>query len=383
MKIFTITMTPINPPDDDAAKNIVMGIAKRIDKHQFYFISSPGKMFPRAGNINYIYSPFQKVGRHSMSLLQRIFVFVFVLLNIRRIDLFQFFFTPQAYFSRTFRILVKKYHKKSIQIVSSIHTLLARNPAKPISGLFFADYVVTHSDYAKCALTDLGVKNTVRIYPGIEINRFNPATASRYPPDSQVVLGGASNIIYPGTYKALEESYSLEEFSRIVLDVTQRFKNVRFIMACRIRSKEDRILEKKFKDIIGRYSLSEFFSLLNTVQDLPSLFNSVTIGIMPAKLPMTGILEIPLVLIEMAAMEKPVIYGAVKPLDELESKGLGVKVSDPSSASYAAAISGFIEDKDYALAVGKKSREAAIKHFNMDYIAREYEKIYDTLKGAA
>lgn len=377
MKIFTITMTPINPPDDDAAKNIVMGIARRVSKHQFYFISSFGRRFPKAANTNYIHSPFQGVGRHSMPLLQRIFVFALVLMNISKIDIFQFFFTPQPYFSRTFSKLMKKYHKKSIQIVSSIHTLLAKNPAKPIAGLFFADYVVAHSDYAKCTLADLGVKNTVRIYPGIEASRFSPAVAGQYPLD---LAGGAPSIIYPGTYKALQESYSLEEFSRIALGVTQRFRNARFIMACRIRSRDDRILERKFKDIIGGYNLRRYFSLLNTVQDLPALFNSSTLGIMPVKLPMTGILEIPLVLIELAAMEKPVIYGAVRPLDELETKGLGVKVTDPSSASYVAAISDLLENRDVALAVGKRSRQAAIKHFNMDHIAREYEKIYDSLQ---
>ena len=39
MNIFTLTMTPINPPADDSVKNMAMGLVKNIKKHKFLFIS--------------------------------------------------------------------------------------------------------------------------------------------------------------------------------------------------------------------------------------------------------------------------------------------------------------------------------------------------------
>lgn len=380
MNIFTITMTPMSPPHDDGPKNIAIALARRLVMHRFCFISSVKSSFANYDNVVFVKSPFQTTGKHRMSFFQKIFIFFFIISHMKEIDLFQFFFTPRPYFSIVFKRLLKKNKKRSIQIVSSIHTLLSKNQEKSVASLFFADYVVVHSDYARNVLVKNGVNNVIRIYPGIDRERFDRA-ASVSMANTQLVAPGGTNIIYPGTYKILNDSYSFHEFCKIAFSVKQQIPEVRFIMACRIRTKEDVYLEKRFKSLIIKEGLMDIFTLLNTVCDIPSLFGKSSAGIMPASRPMTGILEIPLVLLELAVLEKPVIYGDVPPLDELDRKGLGIRNLDGSTESYAKILVKCLRDRDFSLEVGLRSREAVINNFTMDIAGGEYQKLYKGLQN--
>ena len=371
MKIFSVTMTPISPPYDDGPKNIVMALAKKLPMHDYYFISSTGGGFPGSPNTIFIRSPFQKTGRHSMTFFQKIYIFFLTVFYRGRMDLFQFFFTPQPYFSIIFKRLLK--NKRSIQIVSSIHTLLDKNKDRAINSLFFSDYIVVHSEYARQRLAEKNIKNIVRIYPAIEHERFDNVTAQG--------TGGEIKIVYPGTYKVLNDSYSLREFCKIAALVKDDVSNAMFVMACRIRTREDAAMEKEFRALIEEYGLGKSFTLLNTIDDMPSFFNGCAMGVMPARRPMSGVLEIPLVLLELAILGKPVAYGDVPPLGELDSKGLGIMVSDGSPDSYAGVITKCAKDNDYASMVGERSKNAVKADFTMDIAAGEYQRLYDRLRN--
>lgn len=374
MKIFTITMAPINPPYDDGAKNMVMGVARRIKEHYFYFVSSLGRKFKKNDNIIFVQSPFQKQGKHSMSFMQKLYIFLITILMAKKLDIFQFFFTPQPYFSVFYKKFVRKNNKRSVQIVTSIHTLFDKNKEDIAPSLFFADRVVVHSDYARQRLLDLGVKNAVRVYPGVETERFKPVHSGEAARSQNIV-----KIIYPGTYKILNDSYSFEDFLKITTGVTEKIPNIEFIMACRVRTREDAILKNKFVSLLKQRGFKNF-ALLDTVDDIPALFNSCAAGIMPANRPMVGILEIPLVLLELAALKKPVIYGDVPPLDELERKGIGIKITGPAPEAYVKSLIRCLEDKKFSSEVGRRSYDAVTRDFTMDTIAAQYRNIYSDIQ---
>ena len=382
MEIFTLTMVPINPPHDDAAKNIVVDVARRLRGHKFMFVSSVfGRSFAREKNMKFLPSPFQKTGRHKMSRLQKVYVSFSILFNLKKIDLLQFFITPQPYFSNFFRKLLKKTGKKSIQIIPSIYTLHEKNQKKDIPGLFFADHVVVYSDFAKDKLERMGVGNITRIYPGIDIDKFDKDT-SGYNKElvREAVPDNVFKVVYPGTYKVLKKSYSFDKFCAIASEVVEKIGNVNFIMACRIRTKEDIALENEFKQIAGEVGIIKNFTFLNTVEDMPSLFRECDLGIMPLESPAAGVLEIPMVILEIASVSKPVVYGNVSPLDELSNKSLGVMVSDSSPEAYAENIIELLKDEEASRFIGQNSREAVVSHFNVDNMASEYGKLYKTLE---
>ncbi len=371
MKIFTVTMVPVNPPYDDAVKNMVINIARRIRRHSFLLVSSFfGKAFRREANVTFLRSVFQKQGRHSMSFMQKLYVFIMVLLNMGKVDLFQFFVTPQPYFSRVFKRLLQDKGKKSLQVVSSIHTLYGKNDDKVIADLFFADRVVVYSDFTKKSLEEKGVKNVVRVYPGIDCERFAPKPGT----DSSF------NIVYAGSYGVLAGAFPFEDLSAVAEKVTGRFKKANFIMACRIRTAKDILLRRAFEKMVERKGMKDNFTFLDTVEDMPALFRKSDIGIMPAKDAMSGVLEIPMVLLEMACAGKPVIYGDVPPLGELADKGIGIMLADRCAGAYAEKILALLEDRDSAASIGKRSKNAVEKYFNIDVMAREYERIYEDLE---
>ena len=146
MNIFSITMTLVSPPYDDGPKNIVIGIARRLKKHHFIFISFLFKKFPQEENITFVGSPFQNNPALKMSLMQQVFIFFAILLNLKKVDIFQFFFTPRKYFSTIFKSLLTKLNKRSIQVISSVHALYDANTGADIKSLLFSDIVIVHSD---------------------------------------------------------------------------------------------------------------------------------------------------------------------------------------------------------------------------------------------
>jgi glycosyltransferase involved in cell wall biosynthesis len=287
-----------------------------------------------------------------------------------KIDLFQFFVTPQPYFSKFYKKFLMTNKRASIQITTSIHTLFDRNRKESISSLFFADHVVVNSDHAKRMLEDAGVKNVIRIYPGVETERFKPLVAKN------TCCG--RKVVYPGTYKILNDSYSFEDFLDIAVHVTKYVPDVNFVMACRVRTREDALLKKKFISLLKARDISNF-TITDTVEDMPALFNDCVAGIMPAKKPMVGILEIPLVILELAALGKPVVYGNVAPLDEISTKGIGILAADNTVGSYAESLKKCICDVAFSSQVGARSRDAVSRDFTMDNVASQYRQLYRSM----
>ncbi|MFA6635559.1 MAG: glycosyltransferase family 4 protein [Candidatus Omnitrophota bacterium] len=376
MNIFTLTMTPINPPHDDAAKNIVLDVAKRLKDRRFFFISSFfDRDFTHEDNIYFFRSPFQRTGKHKMPRFQKLYAALCILVNIRNIEVLQFFVTPQPYFSRFFRWLIKKTSKKSIQIIPSIYTLQNKNEAEDIPGLFFGDNVVVYSDFTRDKLKGMGVRNVTRIYPGIDTGKFSEGHERRE--------DDTFKVLYPGTYKTLRNAYSFQKFIAIVHKVMEAMENVNFVMACRIRTKEDIVLEAGFKEACEGSGVLGNFTFLNTIEDMPSLFRSCDLGIMPMCRATGGVLEIPMVLLEAASSFKPVIYGNVPPMSELSDRSLGIMLSDSSPESYADQIIQLLRDREAARLVGSRSRKAVLEHFNVDDMADRYEELYRSLERSS
>ena len=379
MKIFTITMAPVNPPYDDGIKNMAIGVARRVKKHSFFFVSSFfGRAFGNEENIAFFRSPFQRQARHGASFIQKAYVVFLIFTNMRRMDVFQFSFTPHGVASRLFARAFRKAGRKCVQAVSSIHTLCRRNGGRVSPELFFADRVAVYSDHARSVLEEAGVRNVVRIYPGIDTARFENFVdpVASFPPGTFSENG--ANVVYAGSYKLLDESFSLEGMCDIVERTATR-KDVKFIMACRLRTGRDKALKKKFRRIAEERGIGRHLAFLDKVEDMPSLFRKCDLGIMPARTAMSGVLEIPMVILEMAAMAKPVIYGKVRPLEELHEKGLGIMINGGSTDAYSEKILSLLDGKGFSSEIGERSRAAVRRHFDIEGMAREYEKLYEAV----
>ena len=378
MNIFSITMTLVSPPYDDGPKNIVIGIARRLKKHHFIFISFLFKKFPQEENITFVGSPFQNNPALKMSLMQQVFIFFAILLNLKKVDIFQFFFTPRKYFSTIFKSLLTKLNKRSIQVISSVHALYDANTGADIKSLLFSDIVIVHSDYSKARLEKEGLSNVVRIYPGVDTARFNIKDLKQES-SFKKETNDTIHIIYPAALRVLKNSYSYEGLCRIIKLVRDKIKNAKFVLACKVREKKDAHLEEEFKSVAKEFNIEDSIVFLRTIDDMPSLLNSCDMVIFPSDKGPIGILEIPLVLLEASALSRPVIYSNVPPLNELKGHNIGICLDDMSADSYAKAIIDLAYNKNEKERIVSLSRAAIIKDFTIDNMANQYDAIYSTL----
>ncbi|HNX90589.1 MAG TPA: glycosyltransferase family 4 protein [Candidatus Omnitrophota bacterium] len=373
MRIFTVNMAPVNPPHNDGVKNILVSISEKIKRHDFIFVSSAyAGAFPLRSNVRYIRSIFEKPGRHSMSVGQIMFVLIAMMFNLPGTDILQFFITPKRGYTVFLRAITKLSNKKSIQVVPSVHTLFANND-KVSDDIFFADRVIVQSDYAMSKLCALGVKNVSRIYPGINTEEY------KYRPDCRRAAN-RRRVIYAGTYKLIDTAYSLEAFLEIVRGVCVKDPSVEFVMACRLRTKKDIELKETFKRMVLKSDLADRFLYLDRVVDMPVVMNTCDIGIMPCKRVMPGVLEIPMALIEGAASGLAVIYGDVPPLMELEKKGIGVMLSSSLPSDYSQKIIELLNDACKIEEIREKSGKAVVEYFDVNKMAEEYGRVYDSLR---
>jgi len=372
MRIFIITTFPIRLPYDDAAKNLAIELVKNLRNHKFTLIGS-GKNFLKKFNVKWISFPFPRK-KQNMPFSQRALVFFNIgMLHMPKTDIFHFIVTPERYSSLLFRILFRLFGKKSVQTITSIHTLEAKRKYKDLETLFFADKVVCLSDYSKDKLKRAGVKNVKRIYPGISLIRFNPEKIKQA---KKLGKGKEHIIVYPGNYKLLDSCYSLDKFCKIIKRTISELHDVRFIMVCRIRSNKDKQLERKFKSLATSYNISDNITYLNLVEDMPSLFKACDLGIYPAEKAMADVFEMPLVLLELMAMKKPIIFGNTPPLNEIMKSKIGVMLSSNSPESYAKEIVRLIKNTKLRKEMGNNGRKTVMKHFNLDDSIKNYETVY-------
>jgi glycosyltransferase involved in cell wall biosynthesis len=150
-------------------------------------------------------------------------------------------------------------------------------------------------------------------------------------------------------------------------------------MACRIRSTIDIKLEKKFKKVAASWNILNNITFLNSVENMPSLLNSCDIGIYPSEKRMTSVLEIPLVLLELMALKKPIIFGNIPPLDELMKSKIGVMLSSHSPENYTKEIINLIKKPGLIKETGANGRKTVTKYFNLDTSLKAYKEQYEEI----
>lgn len=373
MKIFIITTVPIMKPYDDASKNLAIELIKKIDKYEFIIIGS-GKNFLNKSNIKWINSPFSRKGIHHMPLSQKVFIFFNILFYMSQTDLFHFIITPEKYSSFILKIMFKLFKKKSIQTINSIHTLEIKRKYKSIDKLLFADKIICFSNYSKNKLESKNIKNVEVLYPIISLSRFNP---KKIKPIKKIKKDAKYIVVYPGNYNLLDLCYGLDNFCKIIKGVVNKLNSVRFIMLCRTKSNEDKKLKRKFKKLAINHNILNNIKFMDTVEDIPSVFRTCDLGIYPTKNVMTNVLEIPLVLLELMAMKKPIIFGDVPPLDEIMKSKIGIKLSEHSAENYSKTIISLIKNTKLRKEMGNNGRRTVIKYFNPKSSIKNYKKIYE------
>jgi hypothetical protein len=157
---------------------------------------------------------------YAPGIAQKASIFGALLLLPPRISIVHFFFAPNPATSRMAGIALRLHRRPSVQTVSS-------SPAsyEGVARLCFGDRVVALSEYNRKRLADAGVRNVVKIHPGIDLSRpiDNPEGAARW--REKLGAEGRRVLLYAGDYE-------FSQGARIALDIPGAEKCGRDVSPC-------------------------------------------------------------------------------------------------------------------------------------------------------
>lgn len=370
MNIFMVTK-PISPIWDEGSKNLAFSIAIKIRSHKFHLMTCKDTKLPKIENITYHYFyPNSNLNTPKINLFNKIRLF-YKIFSKKDIDIYHFIFTHRFSSSLASKLFLKFSKRKSIQTIS---TPLTQSNLKRC---LFADKIVVLSDWTKNKILNLGYKNVIKINPGVDFKRLSK--------EKTPTIREKLNIPQEGLVILFPNNYSSERGTRVFLKIIKKlmddFAEVRIIFACRIRDKKD-VKEKKFlMKAVKNMRLENRIIFLDRVPYMFELINSSDIVIFPT-FSQSLKMEIPLVLLESLALEKPVVISDIPPLNELFSKNeAGIKIKLGDAKSLFESIVKLIKDKNMRSNMGKRGRRLIQEKFDIEKIAEEYKKVYEELKS--
>ncbi len=372
---------PIIPPWDEASKNLAYNIAVNLPKNQFLIsLLIPKKSaFDQELLTEYpqikpekIYSSANLNLGNKLKLLSRLFRFRL------KTDLIHFLFTPRSITSLLIRLRLKLSKVKTVQTVATLSKKNLGN-SKKLNKILFADIIVVQSKNTYIKLKNQGIKNIQLIYPGINFEKYQPAKKDSVLLKKLKLSINDFVILYTGEYTRLKAVNDILEALKILFQDFKNTKNLKFIFACRIKSKMDQKKKTAAIKKLKKEKLEDKVIFLDTFTDMEKLYNISDLNIFPVQ-EMAGKFDIPLTLIESMACGKPIIVSKLKNLKEITGNnafGLICKRKNPQDL--AQKIHLLKTDKKLYNKIAKDSLAFVQNNFDIKKNIKKYNKIYQDL----
>lgn len=359
----------LTPPWDEASKNFARVLALRDEASDITVLNDgvSDEFPPHVAQLPIYSKPTLDWGQR-MRLLE--------LWHFRkRFDVVHYLLTPTRLNSTMFRTLLGRGTAKSLQTIASLN---GREYTRPqIQRLLFAQQVVTHSDFSRRKLEQLGISNVETIQPGIDLTHFakqdrNSAMASQFG------IGPSEFIaIYPGEYARLGATDTLVAILPTLIAVLPELK---LVFGCRIKTAADAEKKREVVAAIKAAGLSSFVAFTDTLHDMSALYNLADVVLFPVE-NMVGKFDVPLAVIEAMACEKPVVISNLPVLREFINPDTAVLVEPGDRGALVAAIVGLHGAAERRAQIGKQARAYVERWFDIDRIVVRYEDVYERLAG--
>ena len=374
---------PLAPPWDEASKNLAYDIALNSDgTFNFHLLttkdysSSIQKCYlaqKEALTAEPIFKSATFDTRAKLSLIKRLF-------RIRiGSDIVHFLFTPRPLTSFLFRAKLFFSKAETLQTLATIDDAIIEDPKK-LKKVLFADQIIAQSYITESKLKNAGVNNIEVIYPGINLERFFPQEKNDEMMKSLGISKDEFIVLFAGEYtrlKAVDDIISA--FEQIFEKHKKEAKKLKLILACRIKCPEDakkqRIIKKEAKE--GGYFDKIIF--LETVENMPRLFNVSDINIFPVQ-EMAGKFDIPLAIVEAMACKKATIVSDIDVLKEfVKNDETGLVVSKGAPNQLRDAVLELITNEKKRNRLAENARDYAHSTFDIRNVVKQYKKVYTKL----
>jgi len=359
---------PLSPPWNDSGKNLVRDLAEASPRHDIEVFAGPGF---EPGSPRVALRKRLGPSAYAPGLAQKASIFGALLALPSRISLLHFFFAPNPMTSRMAGIALRLHRRPSVQTVSS-------SPARyeGVSRLCFGDRVVALSEYNRKRLADAGVRNVVKIHPGIDLSRplENPEGAARW--REKLGAAGRRVLLYAGDYE-------FSQGARVALDAFRRarekFPESMLVFAVRRKTPAAGPVEARMKSDAGLWGLGPHVRFLGEVDDMRGLLTLADLSIMPVE-SLYAKMDMPLVLLEHMAMGKPAVVSDSEPLRETIQGGRGgIAVKHGDILRLSEVITDLLRDDRAREELGRSARRLVEEEFDIRRVAEFHADLYDEL----
>jgi glycosyltransferase involved in cell wall biosynthesis len=367
-KVLLVTR-PIAPPWDEASKNFAYYLAKSVSGFDFSVLT-PGNIesLPKSISQVPIYTKNHLDWNERLRLLK-------LAPLVKKFDIAHFMLTPNKLNTFAFKTFLSSPKTKTVQTIATLREDLFSD--EDFKKIIFADLVITYSDYAKNKLAQIGFKNAVRIYPGIDTRLYSPESKNA----SAMELFGIKQddfiISYPGEYTRLGAT---DDIVASLPELFEKIPTAKFVFACRVknekdaRKKDEIVSTLKEKGILNRVVFTDTFS------DMPKLYNLSDVVVFPVQ-NMEGKFDVPLAVIEAMSCAKPVIISDLPILREFASENNALIINQADSNQLIQASLELFNNKEKCDIIGEAARKYVLENFDIDSVAKKYEEAYTKLSS--
>ncbi|MDX1766233.1 MAG: glycosyltransferase family 4 protein [Candidatus Saccharimonadales bacterium] len=360
---------PIVPPWDEASKNFAFELASAMKSYRPTLLTK-GVLDEFKGRFDQlpIYTNEQLNLRQKSRLLK-------LSAQAKKFDILHYLFTPTPANTKFFKSVIRNKQAKTVQTVATVRTDLYSEAQ--LRKIFIGDAVVVYSEAAKKRLQKLGVKRIVKIYPGIDLDKYAPAKPSTKLSKRLGISDKDFVVAYPGEYTRLGATDLLK---KSLPDLVDAIPNLKMIFACRIKNQNDKQAKASLIEHFQKEGLEKHVVFTDTEHDMAAFYNSCDIVLFPVT-DMSGKFDIPLIIVEAMACGKPLIVSDLKTFSEFTFPDTALIVKAGDHNDFVQGVIKLHTKPDLSKELAKNARQYVLDNFDIKKIAKAYEKLYTSLLG--
>jgi glycosyltransferase involved in cell wall biosynthesis len=243
----------------------------------------------------------------------------------------------------------------------------------------FGDILITYSKHTKKKLKALGFSHTHHIYPGIDLGTFTPKEKNTELLEAYNFTTNNFIIGFTGEYVRLG---GIDNIIDSFIKIIKKIPEARLFLNVRVKNEKDKL--KKQSLIKKLHSLGIFKKVVLANMDylkkwgMGNVYNVYDISIFPIH-NMKGKFDVPLVVPEAMACQKANILSDLPLLKEFANHNNAVMIQKNNTTELTQAILDLYNNPEKREEIATNGMRYVRRNFNIEFIAEEYNDLYDKL----
>jgi glycosyltransferase involved in cell wall biosynthesis len=376
-KILFVTR-PIAPPWDEASKNMAYQLAinvAKINQNLEIHLMTKGELVGLPENI--IQHPIYTSSENDFTFSQKIKSLIFQWKMKNKFDIVHYFFTPSNLNSFVIKNFLYPSKSKTIQTIATLREDLLSN--EEIKKNMFGDVLVAYSDYTKKRLKDLSFSNVQHIYPGIDLGTFTPKEKSTELLNNCNFTAEHFIIGFAGEYVRLG---GVDDVIDSFVKIEKEIPEARLFLNVRLKNEKDALKKDAVVKRLKKLNILEKVSFEESINfekfNMSDSFNIYDVAIFPIH-NMKGKFDVPLVVPEAMACQKPIILSDLPLLKEFANHNNAVIIKKENVKELTQAILDLYNNPEKREEIATNGMRYVRRNFNIEFIAEEYNDLYEKL----